>query len=110
MTNEAEEAWRRAGAEFGDLAKRFRDHYDEAAADGEADTETVKEALHTLGTALDKAFNSIGTALRDPDIQEEARTAAQSLFAALSATVGDLGRSVQGTFSSDPEDEGDIPA
>jgi hypothetical protein len=97
---EFEDSWQSVAGEFRTLGYAFRDHY--RATKGEADTgpseEEVRSALHTMTDAVDAALTSVGKAIRDPDVQKNAKNAATSLVEALGETFTQVGETLDRTF------------
>jgi hypothetical protein len=61
----------------------------------------VKDALRTLGESLKAAVATVGDAIADPEIRDEARQTAGSFFDALGATFSDLGHDISERGDSD---------
>jgi Flp pilus assembly pilin Flp len=97
---EFEDSWQSVAGEFRTLGYAFRDHY--RATKGEADTgpseEEVRNALHTVTDAVDSALTSVGKAIRDPNVQKNAKDAATSLVEALGETFTQLGDALDSAF------------
>jgi Flp pilus assembly pilin Flp len=97
---EFEDSWQSVAGEFRTLGYAFRDHY--RATKGEADTgpseEEVRNALHTVTDAVDSALTSVGKAIRDPNVQKNAKDAATSLVEALGETFTQLGDALDRAF------------
>ncbi len=98
--SQSEKEWNEVGDGFKKLGALFKQHYDaqgeEAPPEGEepeeaVSEEEVKDAIHTIGESLKAAFNSLGDAVRDPEVKEEAKQTARSFVDALGATINDLG-------------------
>ncbi len=64
----------------------------------------VRDALRTLGDAGRRMIDSLGNAMRDPEVREHVRTAAASLVTALGATFSELGRELRTTVEDDGAD------
>lgn len=94
---QSEEAWYEVGEQFKTLGSMFKYHYMsqdvgdriEVVSDDE-----IKDALRTLGESLKAAFGTVGDAVADPEIRDEARQTAGSFFDALGATFSDLGHDI----------------
>jgi hypothetical protein len=92
--NQSDEAWNEVGEQLKTLGAMFKYHYQaQDGADGAefVSEDDVKDALRTLGESIKAAFGTVGDALRDPEIQEEARQTAGSFFDALGATFSEFG-------------------
>lgn len=101
----AEETWRDVGDQFASLGHRFRDHYREVEASSDVSHEEVAESLRSFGDAIDRVFTSLGNALRDPDVREDAKEAAETLLSALGATFQQIGDEVRDTVRREKGDE-----
>ena len=104
---ESKAAWERVGEDFRALGRQVKQHYDQrpraegpggaaqdrpGAAEGgrqAADRRKVDEALQRLTESLDQAFSALGDAVRDPQVGEQTRKAANSLSDALTATFAE---------------------
>jgi len=91
---QSDEAWNDVVEQVKRLGSLFRYHYQ--AQEGEegaevASKDEVKDALLTLGESINAAFAAVGDAVKDPEVQEEARQTAGAFFAALGRTFSDLG-------------------
>jgi predicted HAD superfamily phosphohydrolase len=92
--SQSEEAWNDVGEQFRKLGSMFKHHYE--AQEHDEGTEVVSEgevrdAVRTLGESIRTAYVTVGDAIKDPEVQEEARQTAGSLFDALGATFSELG-------------------
>lgn len=115
---QSEEAWSEVGEQFKNLGSMFKVHYmaqeDEDRIEVVSDDE-VKDALRTLGESLKAAFATVGDAIADPEIRDEARQTAGSFFDALGATFSDLGHDIstrgegEDSASQPPPDEAASP-
>ncbi len=92
--SQSDEAWNDVGEQFKKLGSMFKHHYE--AQERDEGTEVVSEgevrdAVRSLGESIRTAFATVGDAVTDPEVQEEARQTAASLFDALGATFSELG-------------------
>jgi hypothetical protein len=101
--SQSAEAWNQVGEQFEKLGTMFQDHYQARSAKGEdvASRQDIEEAVHVLGESLKTAFGAFGDAVADPDLQDEARRTAGSIFEAFAATFSDLGAEVSGRAEGD---------
>jgi len=101
---QSEEAWNEVGEQFKSLGSMFKVHY-MAQEDGDrievVSDDEVKDALRTLGESLKAAFATVGDAIADPEVRDEARQTAGSFFDALGATFSDLGHDISKHGESD---------
>ena len=113
---ESKAAWDQVGQEFRALGRQVKQHYEEktrseksgaplrgSLVDQEgrdetaeprperptADRRKVDEALQKLTDSLDQAFSALGEAVRDPQVGEKTKKAANSLSDALTATFSE---------------------
>ena len=115
---QSEEAWNEVGEQFKSLGSMCKVHY-LAQEDGDTSEvvsdDEVKDALRTLGESLKAAFATVGDAVADPEIRDEARQTAGSFFDALGATFSDLGHDISKRGESEdlpiqpPSEETDSP-
>lgn len=94
MVEAREAAWNRVNEQFGALADRVKQHYqtqDEAAPTATEASDSVRDALRTLGDAADRLASTVGDAVRDPDVKSNARLAANSLVDAIGLTLSQIG-------------------
>ena len=110
---ESKEAWDQVGQEFRTLGRQVRKHYEQSrpeesgaplrgslvdreetgkpqeAAPPPADRGKVDETLKKLTDSLEQAFSALGDAVRDPEVGEQTKKAANSLSEALNATFAE---------------------
>ncbi len=99
---ESKANWDQVGEEFKALGRQIRQHYEQtragAAAPKEGATDQaapsaerrkVDDALQKLTESLDQAFSALGDAVRDPQVGEQTKKAANSLSDALNATFAE---------------------
>mgnify|MGYP004492400785 CR=1 FL=1 len=99
---ESKAAWDKVGEDFRALGRQVKQHYDQRprpgtevqeAPEGQStpagDRRKVDEALEKLRNSLDQAFSALGDAVRDPQVGEQTRKAANSLSDALNATFAE---------------------
>lgn len=85
---EVGERWSRLGAKLGD---RYRDL---AGEDGPTETE-VREAIRTIGVAVQSVVEGVSSAMKDPAVREQVREATASLVGALGRTFSELGQELK---------------
>jgi len=93
-------AWNDVGDKFSNLGDGFKSHYhseDEEKPSGEA----VKQAFEAVTESLEGFFSSLGSALKDEKVQQEAKSAATAVVDALGVTVEDLGVELKNIFNKD---------
>ena len=91
---QSDEAWNDVVEQVKKLGSMFAHHYRAQEGEGGAEpasNDEVKDALLTLGESINAAFATVGDAIKDPEVQEEARQTAGAFFAALGRTFSELG-------------------
>ena len=105
---QSDETWNEVGDGFKKLGSLFKSHYE--SRDSEEGTEAVsdeevKDALRTIGDGLKTAFATIGDAVKDPEVQDEAKQTAKSFFDAIGATFAELGDEISAWREKNKEDD-----
>jgi ElaB/YqjD/DUF883 family membrane-anchored ribosome-binding protein len=108
--NKAE--WNEVGERFSAIRSKLEKHF-EQPGEGEAPGEPpapgaadeVRDALRSLGDALESTMNALGSAARDPEITGEVRSAGQSLVNALNSTFSGVGDEIRRAFKRSSADE-----
>lgn len=98
--SDSQDAWNKVGSEFTSLGGRFKDHYRKAPSDDQAE---VKKGLEALMESMDKAFDSLGKAVRDPGVRDDAKKAGNAFVEAIGATFSELGDAIASKVSHEPE-------
>lgn len=105
---DAKREWDEVTESFTGLGGRLREHYEKQSGSepptGKGD---VEQALRTLGDALDRAFSSVGDALRDPEFREGAGQAINRLGGALATTVNEAGDEIRKRVGKMPPPDGE---
>jgi enamine deaminase RidA (YjgF/YER057c/UK114 family) len=79
------------------VGDKLRDRYREMAGEEGPSEEQVREALKTLGNAVQSVFESIGAAMKDPEVRTQVKDAAAGFVSAMGETFKDLGEEIQRT-------------
>ena len=101
MTTDSGKAWQSVGDELAALGKHFKAHREqlrEHADTGDqtaAEERTVRDGLDGFARSCRELADSVGDSLRDPAVHEEARRAAEAVFAALGTTFEELSARVR---------------
>jgi hypothetical protein len=98
---DSKQAWDEVNQSFTALGRRLKQHYDQQTGAGgaaTADRRAVEDALRKLADSLDQAFTSVGNAVRDPGVQQDARKAGASLGEALSRTFSEVSDDLRDRF------------
>ena len=97
---DARSAWSEAGERLTQLGQKLKTHYEQQhGADGPQTSEELTEAAKRLGSAVQDAFEAIGTAARDKSVQAEVKQVGQSVYDALGATVGQVSEELRRSLS-----------
>jgi hypothetical protein len=89
---EPRESWEQVSERLSGLGLKLKLHFEQAADAGRPeDEDKIKEALRSVGDAVDKAFTALGTAARDDAVRSDAREVGRSVVDALDATFSELG-------------------
>lgn len=106
--SELNETWKRVGDEFRTLGKVFAERYRDTGETTEEDKQQIDDALQRLTNAMETTFSAVGNAVRDPDVQEHTKRAADSTFRALGDTFNEIGDAISKALNLD-KDEAEIP-
>jgi hypothetical protein len=84
----AQESWQEVGKVLDGLGLKLKTHFESAQADIEG--ERFRDAVDAAGARVQKAFDALGEAIRDPAIKEDVRRAATSLGDAIANTFAEV--------------------
>jgi hypothetical protein len=84
----ARTAWEDVAGEFSGLGLKLKLHLQQAR--GEEASGEVRDALDKLASAIDDAFEAVGTAAKDPALRDDVRSVGRSLSSALGATFAEV--------------------
>jgi hypothetical protein len=105
---DARGAWNETGDKLTELGRKLKVHYEtQHGTDGQQSRQELAEAARRVGTALQDAFEAIGTAARDKAVQADVKQVGQSLVDALGATLGQASEELRKALS---ERKGDAAA
>ena len=97
---DARAAWNETGDKLNDLGQKLKVHYEaQHGSEGEQSREALVDAARRLGSAVQDAFEAIGTAARDKSVQDDVKRVGQSLGEALAATLGQAADEVRRAVS-----------
>ena len=100
-------SWEQVGDRLSGLGLKLKLHFEQAADEGHTeDEDKVKDALRTIGEAVDQAFTAIGTAATDDAVRVDARETGRSVLEALDATFSELGDRFRATIKRDEASPG----
>lgn len=83
--------WAEAGRRWASISDKLKDRYREMAGDEGPGEDDIRSALETLGDAARTVADSVGSAMKDPDVREQVKDAAASFVTALGQTFSQLG-------------------
>lgn len=89
--SDTQDAWGKVGNEFTSLGARFKEHYRKATSDDQAE---VKKGLDAFAESLDRALDSLGKAVRDPEVRDDAKKAGNAIVEAIGASISELGEAI----------------
>ena len=85
-------SWEQVGESLSGLGLKLKMHFEQAAEAGRPeDEDKIREALKSIGDAVDQTFTALGSAARDEAVRDDARDVGRSVLAALDATFAELG-------------------
>lgn len=91
MTDERA-GWDEVRERLNELGLKLQLHYEQAGGEGhDEDTDKIKEALRTIGDAVEQAFGALGTVVKDDAVRDDVKDVGRSLLDALDATFSELG-------------------
>jgi hypothetical protein len=95
----AREAWAEFGDAFGDIARQFRQDYEQVSQTANEGSEksqrSIQRAVKAIRAALDQTGRAIGESLRDPKVRQETEEAGSALLNAVGVTLSDLGEALR---------------
>lgn len=83
--------WAEAGQRWASISDKLKDRYRELAGEEGPGEDEIRSALETLGDAARTVADSVGSAMKDPDVREQVKDAAASFVTALGQTFSQLG-------------------
>jgi hypothetical protein len=108
---DTDDAWKHMAAGWSDIGNRLRTRYHDVVGDDGPSEAEVRHALRTLGTAAQAVVDSLGSAIRDPEIRSQVKEAAADFASVVGQTFSDLGREINNMPVDDDEstaaDDGD---
>lgn len=100
-----EDPWDAVSSEFGHLKQRLAGTYRKVADDHGPTEDEIRAAFATLAGAWDQVAESVSTALRDPEVREQLKSAASSFASALGTTISELGIELRDGVREDGSEE-----
>lgn len=89
--HEQPDPWAEAGRRWASISDKLKEHYRGLAGDEGPGEDEIKSALDTLGDAARTVADSVGSAMKDPEVREQVKDAAASFVTALGQTFSQLG-------------------
>ena len=84
-------SWNEVGAQLNELGLKLQLHFEQAAAEGRVDEDKVKDALRSVGDAVEQAFAALGAVAKDDAVREDIKDVGGAVRNALDATFAELG-------------------
>jgi hypothetical protein len=108
--SKAEDPWEEAGRRWASIGEKLRERYREMSGDGGPSEDEVKSALETLGEAARAVADSMGSAMKDPEVRDQVKDAAASFVTAIGQTFSQLGAELRkaGDGTPRPRDHSDV--
>src|SRR5688572_31299301 len=85
--------WDDVSEDFLRVGGHLKRHFESSGA-SKPESDDIRQALREAVDALSKAAEALGNAVRDPQVQADARKAAKTFADAVSTTVGELGQKI----------------
>jgi hypothetical protein len=104
---DTDEAWQQVSKSWVDIGDRLKDRYREVVGDAGPSEDQVRDALKTLGTAMQAVFDSLGSAMRDPDVRTQMKEATAGFASAVGQTFSDLGDEIRRANAEDSAEDHD---
>ncbi len=86
---------------WSNIGDRLRDRYQDVVGDQGPSENEVREAFKTLGTAAQAVFDSIGSAMKDPEVRSQVKDAVAGFASAMGQTFNDLGEEIRRVTNED---------
>jgi hypothetical protein len=86
-----DDPWAEAGERWSVIGDKLRERYRDMAGDGGPSEDDIRSALETLGDAARAVADSVGTAMKDPEVRDQVKDAAASFVTAIGQTFSQLG-------------------
>jgi hypothetical protein len=107
--DDTKKAWDEVGERFGDFGRKVGEHYRKLEEPSppmtSAEKKKVDEAVQSAVNQLDRAFTSLGNAIRDDESRESLNRAVRSFGDALANTFSGVSGEIRKKFRGPPEEE-----
>ena len=102
---DAKSAWNETGEQLTALGSKLGSHFEkQRAADGEQARAQTEEAIKRLGSAIQDAFDAVGTAAKDEAVRQDVKQVGRSLITALDVTFREVSDEVRKAFDKSSPD------
>ena len=103
-------SWEQVGEQLSGLGLKLKLHFEQAAKEGRPeDEDKIKQALRTVGDAVEQAFTAVASAARDDAAREDVRGVGRSMMNALDDSFAQLGDRFRSTVAREGSDPGEGP-
>lgn len=103
QTEQPSDPWAEAGRRWSSIGDKLRDHYRDMSDEGGPSEDEVRSALETLGDAARAVADSVGSAMKDPQVRDQVKDAAASFVTALGQTFSQLGDELREARKPQPD-------
>lgn len=90
-----DDLWDEVAERLASIRSKVRGHFREEESPTEPSKDEIKQALRTLGSAVERGADAVGDAFRDPEMKEEIRKLGSSLVAAFGAAFREIGEELR---------------
>jgi ElaB/YqjD/DUF883 family membrane-anchored ribosome-binding protein len=103
--------WSEAGERLNSLGSSLKAHYArQRGEEAEHSREELNAAVRKLTTAVQDAFEAVGSAAKDPEVKDEVKKVGQSVGQALGVTFNEVSEDLRKAFSQRKGDVGQSPS
>ncbi len=95
MNDTTNTGWDEVGAKLNGLGLKLKLHAEQAAGE---ERESVGDAVKALAASIDKAFDALRGAAKDPAIQEDVKSVGSALSNAVTETLSGMGDELRKTL------------
>jgi hypothetical protein len=104
IVTDTKQAWHEVGDQFSGLGLKLKLHF-EQAIQARPDDETMRKALEELRDSVDRAFDAVGNAVKDPSVKQDVKDVATSLREAFATTFAETSEDLRSCFTKHRSDE-----
>ncbi len=95
MNETTNTGWDDVGAKLSGLGLKLKLHAEQAAGE---ERESVSEAVRALAASIDKAFDALRGAAKDPAIKDDVKSVGSALSTAVTETLSGVGNELRKTL------------